>query len=85
MKRHWVRIVLWWGLWALWCGVIYYVSANPAFTGEHTKQVIQEAAPDVVRGRPVPVRVFNVLLRKSGHMLGFGILTSLPSGQQQLT
>lgn len=77
MKRHWVRIVLWWGLWALWCGVIYCVSANPIFTGEHTRQVVQEAAPAVVSGSPALVRVINVLLRKCGHVLGFGVLGAL--------
>lgn len=77
MNRHWARIVLWWGTWALWCGLIYFVSANPTFTGEHTRQVIQEVVPVVVSDRPELVRVLNVLLRKSGHVLGFAILGGL--------
>lgn len=77
MKRHWWRSVLWWGLWILWCGLIYYVSAHPAFTGEHTAHVIQQAAPTPVRGRPGLVQALNVAVRKSGHLLGFAVLGAL--------
>jgi len=71
------KAVLWWGLWALWCGLIYFVSADPAFTGAHTADVISHAAPAPVSGRPGLVEALNVLVRKSGHLLGFAVLGGL--------
>lgn len=77
MNRQRMRAVVWWGLWILWCGVIYYISADPVFTGESTAHIIQEAAPAPVSSRPGMVRVLNLVLRKSGHALGFGVLGAL--------
>jgi len=57
--------------------VIFFVSADPVFTGESTGEVIQQVAPAPVAGEPHLVNALNVLVRKSGHFLGFAVLGAL--------
>lgn len=70
--RSVTRAMLWWGLLLLWCGVIYYVSADPVFTADSTAQAFQHAAP--VAAKPGLVERLNILVRKTGHAVGFGVL-----------
>lgn len=71
------RALLWWALWLLWCGMIFFVSADPVFTGESTGEAIQQVAPAPLAERPQLVDALNVVIRKSGHFLGFAILGAL--------
>lgn len=79
-KIHWKALrktLLWWGLWLAWCGLIYLITADPVFTGESTSEAIQQVAPAPVASRPQVVDVLNVVMRKSGHFLGFAVLGAL--------
>jgi VanZ family protein len=70
----WRSPVVWWGLTLLWCGLIYYVSAEPQFTGASTLATITATAPAVGIQSPGLLDLLNVGLRKSGHMVGFATL-----------
>jgi len=71
-----------WALVLLWCGLIYYFSESPRFTGESTAKVINE----VIDVQPVQASVnhhggfsfsWNYITRKGAHLFMFGILAAL--------
>jgi hypothetical protein len=78
MKSKWLR----WVLVLLWCGLIYYFSESPAFTGEHTEKVINH----IIQDHPHEATVnhhsgfsfsWNFVVRKFAHLSAFGIFAFL--------
>ena len=54
----------------LWCIGIYAFTASPVSTGANTKGLIEQAIP----AGAAASAVVNVILRKAGHMVAFGVL-----------
>ncbi|MCG0239352.1 MAG: VanZ family protein [Firmicutes bacterium] len=59
---------------ALWCGLIYWFSAAPPFTGAGTRGLLARWLPWL---SPPALEVLNFLLRKAAHLTAFGILALL--------
>ncbi|MHB9145027.1 MAG: VanZ family protein [Symbiobacteriia bacterium] len=70
LRSPWIR----WLPVMLWCALIFYATSSPAYTGEHTGQVVDEALPAVNHATTALV---NVLVRKTTHVLAFGLLAGL--------
>ncbi|WP_166244844.1 VanZ family protein [Paenibacillus turpanensis] len=63
----------WWAAVIVWCGVIFYFTASPAFTGDNTHSVIQ-----LLAGLPAPIAdTINLIVRKCAHATAFGLLAVL--------
>jgi VanZ family protein len=77
MKNKW----LWWGLVFLWCGLIYYFTESPAFTGENTARVIDDIAQylglETMNNKDTSFFSWNFIVRKFAHLSEFGILAFL--------
>ncbi|MGE5589403.1 MAG: VanZ family protein [Bacillota bacterium] len=70
----------------VWGALIFYATSSPAYTGEHTGQVLAQTLPAAA---PFAVRVLNMVLRKSTHVLVFAALAllvwwALPPGPRRL-
>jgi VanZ family protein len=69
---------MWWGLVFLWCGLIYYFTESPLFTGEQTANVIKAMFQHfgVETSRPISDGFFswNYIVRKFAHLSVFGTL-----------
>ncbi|MGX1901862.1 VanZ family protein [Thermolongibacillus altinsuensis] len=69
---------MWWGLVFLWCGLIYYFTESPLFTGEQTANVIKAIFHyfGIETSRPVSDGFFswNYIVRKFAHLSVFGTL-----------
>ncbi|MBB6176056.1 VanZ family protein [Anoxybacillus tengchongensis] len=68
--------VIWWGLVVVWCGLIYYFTESPLFTGEQTAQWIRYGLNyfGIETNRSVSDSLFswNFIVRKWAHMTVFG-------------
>jgi VanZ family protein len=77
MKNKW----FWWGLVLIWCGMIYYFSESPMFTGESTAKVIdyiaQYLALEDMDKHDGGFFSWNFIIRKFAHLSAFGILAFL--------
>lgn len=67
MDRPWLR----WCAVALWCLLIYYLSASSLYTGESTRGLLARLLAFLSPGM---VDVMNVLVRKAAHVVAFGML-----------
>lgn len=57
---------IWWGAAILWCLMIAFATRNPFFTGDSTGDLLSNFFFDSV--------ILNIILRKAGHMVAFGVL-----------
>ena len=57
----------------LWCAGIYAFTASPVSTGANTQGLIEQAIPV----SSAASEAVNVILRKTGHIFAFGILSVL--------
>jgi VanZ family protein len=77
MKNKW----FWWGLVFLWCGLIYFFTESPAFTGENTAKVIEYIAQylglEITNQKDAGVFSWNFMIRKFAHLSVFGVLAFL--------
>jgi VanZ family protein len=77
MKNKW----FWWGLVFLWCGLIYYFTESPAFTGENTAEMIgyiaQSLGLETTNHKDASLFSWNFIVRKFAHLSVFGILAFL--------
>jgi VanZ family protein len=70
-----------WTLWVVvlaWCGVIYYFTESPLFTGANTARWIQEIVGQLPLVHAVPIDgegfSWNAIIRKFAHVTVFGLL-----------
>jgi VanZ family protein len=70
------RPLLWWVLVLVWCGVIFYFTESPTFTGANTQKIIDSNISGSLESDE-PVKYLNLLVRKSAHLIAFGILALL--------
>jgi VanZ family protein len=77
MKNKW----FWWGLVLIWCGMIYYFSESPMFTGESTAKEINYIAQylslEDMNHHDGSLFSWNFIVRKFAHLSVFGILAFL--------
>jgi VanZ family protein len=77
MKNKWFR----WGLVFLWCGMIYYFTESPAFTGENTASIIRDIVQKLqlkhVNNISDGFLSWNYIVRKLAHLSVFGVLAFL--------
>lgn len=66
--------IFWWFLVILWCGVIFYFTKSPSFTGANTEKLIDRSVPISYNGI---LTYANIIIRKLAHLFAFGILASL--------
>lgn len=65
--------LLWWIAVILWCAAIYLFTASPVSTGSHTQAIIEHATS----ASSSAAVTANVIIRKSAHVLVFGLLSVL--------
>jgi VanZ family protein len=70
MKRR----VFWWILVVLWCGLIFFFTKSPIFTGENTANLIDRTTQI---SDSVILTYANIAIRKLAHIFAFGILAFL--------
>ncbi len=70
LRSPWIR----WLPVILWCAVIFYATSSPAYTGQHTGQVVGEVLPAASH---TTVALLNVVIRKTTHVMAFGLLAGL--------
>jgi VanZ family protein len=68
--------LLWWVLVLAWCAIIFYFTESPTFTGANTQKII-DSNLSVSPGPGETVKYLNLLIRKSAHLIAFGILALL--------
>ncbi|WP_078543750.1 VanZ family protein [Litchfieldia alkalitelluris] len=71
--------ILWWILAIAGCGMIFYATSSPGFTGSSTSSLLQSilavfGTNDIVL---VIADLLNFILRKLGHIVAFGVLAVL--------
>lgn len=62
--------IFWWVTVILWCLLIAFATRNPFFTGSSTEQLLSNSWF-------FDSKILNIILRKTGHMVAFGILAVL--------
>lgn len=72
------RAATWWLLTLIWCGVIFGLTAAGIFSGASTAKVVQKVEAKVVANpKPQWVEKANFAIRKTAHVVVFGILGAL--------
>ncbi|WJQ00212.1 VanZ family protein [Geobacillus stearothermophilus] len=74
------KLVLW-GLVFVWCGMIYYFTESPMFTGTNTASLISEIVQKLQLGHVDHINdgflSWNYIVRKLAHLSVFGLLAVL--------
>lgn len=77
MKNQCLR----WGLVLLWCGMIYYFTESPTFTGENTagmlRDIVQKLQLKHMNNVSDGFLSWNYIVRKLAHLSIFGMLAVL--------
>jgi hypothetical protein len=68
------KVMLRWGLLLLWCGLIFFGTANRHFTGESTHAVVAQAAPSIGLASARQLDWLNLAIRKGTHVVLFAVL-----------
>jgi VanZ family protein len=68
------KVLLRWGLLLLWCGLIFFGTANRHFTGESTHAVVAQAAPSIGLASAGQLDWLNLAVRKVTHVVMFAVL-----------
>lgn len=69
-----IKTNVWWIITFVVIISIFYATQSPGFTGSHTKGLLYSFLSSFFDPNPSVIWTINVIIRKTGHIVAFGIL-----------